>query len=515
MKRTLLVLVIVSMAAVTAGGSLTAGASNTSNRVGAQKPQHGGEVTEAVADAFSGWIPDNALIPIDINILPAVYGTLVSIKANGKGVEPMLAESLEFDGTAQTLTVHLQPDAKFSDGKQVTSADVAFSVEQWKAGPNFGAIVSTIESVETPDPQTAIFHLTIPDTYLSKALAMSNFVVMPENFGGLSADEYFQKPVGAGPFMIDSETVGDELVLVPNPEYFDKDLPYLDKLTLKFIADPNQRSLQFQSGDVDFISPPLPFEEAQQFSDDEVTYIGNSNISQDLIANWTREPGSDENFRRALSLALDREKLAAGLFDGKALPAQTSLPPNVPNQVPPDVGKWPPYNPKKAKSLLEKSSYDGEELSIIIAATQGNTTLIAQAVQDQLADVGIETKLERLDIQSWIDRWYGSDYDLTMTYNTGQFPSAGLYMGVIATPFGFLASGAPNDIAVEQFDNFRIATTNAQRDDAVRAVENWAFENVAYVPIVDTDLPFVVKSDVHVPENGIAIYPFWKIWREQ
>ena len=68
----------------------------------------------------------------------------------------------------------------------MTSTDVAFSVNQWKAGPNYGALVSSIQSVDTPDPQTAVFHLSIADTYLSTALAMSNFEIMPNNFDGMT-----------------------------------------------------------------------------------------------------------------------------------------------------------------------------------------------------------------------------------------------------------------------------------------------------------------------------------------
>ena len=102
-----------------------------------------------------------------------------------------------------------------------------------------------------------------------------------------------------------------------------------------------------------------------------------------------------------------------------------------------------------------------------------------------------------------------------MTFNTSAFPSAGLYMSTIATPFGWLLSGAPNNFAVAQFANFRVATTNAQRDAAVQQVENWAYDNVAYIPVVDQDMAYAVHTDTHIPINGIAMYPFWEIWRQK
>jgi peptide/nickel transport system substrate-binding protein len=498
---------------------VTAGAASVEDRVtgGSEgKPQRGGEVVEAAASAFDGWQPDNARLLTSINVLPAVYGTLVRISNDGQGVQPMLAESLDFDPNAPSLTVHLEPDAQFSDGKPVTSADVAFSVEQWKAGPNFGGLVAAIESVDTPDEKTAVFNLSVPDTYLQLALAMSNFVVMPENFGGQSADEYFTKPIGAGPFMIESETVNEEIVLVPNPNYFDSKRPYLDTFTVKFILDPNQRSLQFESGDIDFIEPPLPFQEAQQFDDSDVTYVSGkrSNFTQDLIVNWDTPAGGDLKFRRALSLALDREALAAGIFDGRAVPARTTLPPNVPNQVRPSDGTWAVHNLKKAKKLIGESAYDGETLELIINGEQGNTLLLAQAVQEQFEEIGVKTELNELDTQTWLDRWFGNDYEMTMTYNTGNFPSAGGYMSILPG-LGWLASNAPIDEAVSAWETFQVATTDTQKDDANRGLEDWAFDNIPWIPIVDTDLPYVVKPDVHVPMNGIGIYALWEIWREK
>lgn len=482
----------------------------------AQTPERGGEVTEAVANAFDGWHPDDARLPISVNILPAVYGTLVRISNDGQGVEPMIAESLDFDEAASTLTVQLHPEATFSNGQPVTSADVAFSVEQWKAGPNFGGLVAAIDSVETPDEKTAVFHLSVPDTYLQKALAMSNFAIMPANFAGMSADEYFEKPIGAGPFMIESETVGEELVLAPNPHYHDPEKPYLDRLTFKFIIDPNQRALQFESGDIDFIEPPLPFQQAQQFDSDDVTFVSGkkSNFTQDLIVNWDIPAGGDIKFRRGLSLALDRALLAQGVFDGRAVPARTTLPPHVPNQVQPTAGNWAKHDQKRARQLIKESAYDGETLELIVNGDQGNTVILAQAVQDQFADVGVKTKLVELDTQTWLDRWFGGDYEMTMTYNTGNFPSAGGYMSILPG-LGWLGSNAPIDAAVAAWEKFQVATTDQERDDANRELENWAFENIPWIPIVDTDLPFVVADDVHIPMNGIGVYPLWEIWREQ
>ena len=471
-------------------------------------------MTIGIAGGFSEWPPDNAQNPPDINILPSVYGTLVRISDNGEGVEPMIAKSLDYDGTAKTLTVHLQPDAEFSNGTPVTSADIAFDVAQWQAGPNHGNLVSSIESVDTPDAQTAVFHLSIPDTFLATALALNNFAIMPKDFGGVTSKQYFAKPIGAGPYMIESETPGEDLVLTRNPHYYDKSVPYLDKLTLKFISDPNQRAIQFKAGQLDFLEPPAPFDEAAQFNPADVTYVKNSNISQDLILNWGRKPGNDINFRKAVSLALDRKKLAQGVFNGQATPSRTALPPNVPNQVQPS-GDWTIYDKAEAQQLLAKSSYKGQKLQFIISSSQANSTVLAQAIQSQLADIGIKVDVVMLDFQTWIGRWSTGDYDMSMTYNTGNFPSAGLYMSVLATDFGFLFSAAPNAVAKSAFIAFRTAPDDAARDAAVKTVEDYAFKNVAYVPVVDTDLPYVVKPGVHVPENGIAIYTLWDIWRDQ
>ena len=128
----LTVSVAFAILAVTLGGS--APASPQRSAASSSAPQHGGDVTEAVGSSFSGWIPDDAVLADDVNILPAVYGNLVFISNDGKGIVPMLAKSLDFDAAAKTLTVHLQPNAKFSNGQPVTSTRrrvLGEPVESW------------------------------------------------------------------------------------------------------------------------------------------------------------------------------------------------------------------------------------------------------------------------------------------------------------------------------------------------------------------------------------------------
>ena len=102
-----------------------------------------------------------------------------------------------------SVTFKLRPEAKFSDGSALTSADVAWSEGIWAEGPNFGAVYAGIRKVRTPDDRTVVFELYDPDTTLPVVLSWSASGVMPEDFGGRTEDEYYEQPIGAGAFTVE------------------------------------------------------------------------------------------------------------------------------------------------------------------------------------------------------------------------------------------------------------------------------------------------------------------------
>lgn len=230
--------------------------SSSASQASSSTPQRGGVLHVIAPSPFTDWKGDDGFAisqyEADWMVLPA----LLAATPSGK-IVPDLAQSVVFNASDKTLTVTLRPNLKFSNGQPLTSADVAFSVKQWKAGPVNGNLVSSITSVDTPSPQVAVMHLSTPDAYLQTVLAQENLQVIPNNFAGETAQEFYDvHPIGAGPFMLKSASSnGEGLVLVRNPYYWDASQPYINQVDWTVVPDANQELLQLQSGTANLNAP--------------------------------------------------------------------------------------------------------------------------------------------------------------------------------------------------------------------------------------------------------------------
>nr|NIW86586.1 hypothetical protein [Gammaproteobacteria bacterium] len=165
-------------------------------------------------ESFDGWKLDSAAAYASYQNHGAVIEGLLRPDADGRSVEPGLAESWEHDPEAATWTFTLREDARFSNGERVTAADVVFSLGVWKAGANFGASYGNILGATAVDDRTVAFKLGSPyDNTFLPLMSASISGVMPKDFAGMSEDEYYNNPIGAGAYKVDSWTIGARTVL--------------------------------------------------------------------------------------------------------------------------------------------------------------------------------------------------------------------------------------------------------------------------------------------------------------
>jgi peptide/nickel transport system substrate-binding protein len=147
---------------------------------------------------------------------PAVLEGLLRFASDGESVEAGLADEWDYDAGARTWTFRIRDSARFSDGEPVTSADVAFSLEVWEQGPNFGPLYAGVTRVRTLDERTVVFEMKTPNSVFDALLSASVSGVMPEDFGGVSENQFYRDPVGAGPYKVEEWSRGGEIVLSPN-----------------------------------------------------------------------------------------------------------------------------------------------------------------------------------------------------------------------------------------------------------------------------------------------------------
>src|SRR6266581_753466 len=288
------------------GSSGGSGGSSGGTGGSAGGPVHGGNLTfAAVQDAQSM----NATTVFDNNsiwIFEQIFQTLYTVTNSGKGVVPQLATGYKVSADKKTYTFTLRPGVKFSTGKPLTSADVKFSLDQnTKASQGWGFINTAIKSVDAPSPETVVVHLKYPWAPLLADLSIFANGIVPANYGGETEAQFYNHPVGTGPFKWDYWHKGSALRLVRNSLYWEKGKPYLNSITWTDVPNDNTRQLQLKGGQAQIDQFPAWSTVASLKAAQGVNmHLFNSTQTNYMAFNELRKPFQDVHVRRAIPLGI-------------------------------------------------------------------------------------------------------------------------------------------------------------------------------------------------------------------
>lgn len=275
---------------------------------------------------------------VDSWITELIWDRLLRIGPDGLP-QPWAAESYEWvDDT--TITVTLRDGLMWHDGQPVTAEDVKFSFETAGSGeaPMYAPFVSNIAGIET-EANTITFTLNEPSAaFLTASLAKINLI--PQHVWGpeierlLTAEENaesFQEdaPVGSGPFRFSSWTTNEEVVLAANADHFNA--PKADRWILRIVPNVEAALGMLRSGEINFLAdfpadPGVLISAAE--SDGDLEVVSTTDMGFRYIAfNHRRPPFDDPAFRRALSMAVDRNLIVGAAFRGFAVPSNSVVSP--------------------------------------------------------------------------------------------------------------------------------------------------------------------------------------------
>src|SRR5207247_5018378 len=200
--RTTAALALIAAGAMTlvaaCGGSSSSGASAGGSAGG---PVHGGNLVIARTADSQSMNNTTVFVNESIWIFEQIMQPLYTVTPNGKGVQPWLATSYTVSPDKKAYTFTLRKGVKFSNGKPMTSADVKFSIDQASAASKgWGYINTAITSVDAPSPGTVVVNLKYPWAPLLADLSLFSPAIVPANYGGQTETEFYQHPVGTGPF---------------------------------------------------------------------------------------------------------------------------------------------------------------------------------------------------------------------------------------------------------------------------------------------------------------------------
>jgi peptide/nickel transport system substrate-binding protein len=439
----------------TAAGTETTAAGTETTTTGAEMPS--GELVVAGPAAPISLDPHGAEAMEDPTLIAGahIFDTLVKLAANG--VEPSLATSWSNPDDV-TWEVTIRDDVTFHNGDSLTSADVKASIERVIAeGGPFASFWSVLDSVDTPDDTTVVITTTAPFGGM-----MTNLSLLPIVPAGASD---FANPVGSGPFMVESFTSGESLVLAANQDYWGG-APQVAKLTFRSIPEVSSRITALLNGEIDFTwgLPPDQFGEVQDASN--VTFVtADSYQHYYQWFNSSREPFTDPDVRRALAYAVDWDSIIADLFGDSGVRARAPIPEAVFGFAPNELYT---YDPAMARQLLADAGYpDGFDANMQFAS--GSAPLIrelGQAMASDWAEVGVNVELLEKEVGQWVEDLLALNWDMNLGFNVTLTGDANFTTGRLYT-----CAAERTGYCSEELDA-KIAEAQATIDDDARA-EIW------------------------------------------
>lgn len=358
-----------------------------------------------------------------------IFVSLVELDGNWHAV-PYLAKSWSKSADNLVYTFKLEEGTSFTDGKPVTSKDVAFSIETMKKYHTFGPYMfGAVKKVETPDPYTVIIRLKYPHPALLVALSAPFTPILPEHIygkGNIRKNPANLNPVGSGPFKLAEFKAGKYFILERNDNFFRKGRPLLDRYIGNRVSNPKAAYIAMSEGkaaNFGFMAVPQMVQGFKANKNLTVTRDGYEGIGavNFLEFNLRKKYVKDKRVRKAIAYAIDRDFITKKLHHGFSRPCTGPI--NSASRF--YSGRVERYdlNLDKANALLDEAGYkrgaNGMRFSLTLTYMPGdpiNMKLVAEYLKPQLKKIGINIKLKApADFMSWfmnIAKW---EHDMTMS----------------------------------------------------------------------------------------------------
>ncbi|OAA19651.1 peptide/nickel transport system substrate-binding protein [Frankia sp. EI5c] len=379
------------------GGSEAADTSSSSGATGA--PVAGGEgriLSLSDPSSLDPAVLGNAA-PIAAVVGNALYGTLLIDDATGK-IEYRMAESFESTDEGATFTLKLRSGLVFSDGTPLDAEAVKFNWDRTKdpaVRSTYLAEASLIASTEVVDSVTLKATMREPVPSFAGAVVNSslNWIASPAALkqGQAAFDE---KPIGAGPFTLQSWTRQADLRLAKNPKYWDAPKPYLDSLVVRPVSDAGQRINTVTSSGADVAIDSNPENIDKGNSADLSVNVETLNGGFFMALNTRRAPFDDVRARQAFSAAIDLEAVNLAVYNGT-----TTVPETLFTAESPLFENTPLHKTDRAKAqaLFDELAAEGKPVTFTFSAFPSTENKsLAENIQAQLAtfkNVKVEVKV--------------------------------------------------------------------------------------------------------------------------
>ncbi|MFD6566111.1 ABC transporter substrate-binding protein [Micromonospora profundi] len=508
------------------GALLLAGCSAPSTPDG---PSGGTTLVVATSDE-----PDalNPVLNYGVDGASLIFDGLVARAADNRLVAGLATDLPLLSADGRTVTAKLRDGVQFHDGTVLSAQDVVFTYQAVldpKVDSTLRSDLDMVESVTAPDPATVVFRLRYPYAPFLQRLTLG--IVPAKLLSGqdINTAPFNRKPVGTGPYRVDSWTPGDRLVLTANERYFGG-RPANDRLVVAFVADDNVRAQRMRAGEFD--AAELPPKLASGFDTDaayQVQRVPTADYRGVMLPSGNPVL-ADPAVRRALNLAVDRSAMVSGILGGAGEPAFGPIPPTSEFAEPSIIGK-PTADTAAAGALLDAAGWtpgpggvrvkDGRPARFTLMYPASDTLRkdLALAVTADAKKIGIEVTPAGLTWDA-IDPRMKSDA-LLMGYGTPYDPDFVSYklFGSRFAGQGYFNPGSYRSEVVDQaLQDGRDQYDPARRKAAYARFQQQLAADVPWLFLTYLRHTYVLKASVQgvtprveAHEHGVANSIWWNI----
>lgn len=275
---------------------------------------------------------------------------------------------------------------------------------------DYGGQFQTIEAL---DARTVKFTLCVPDPAFPAKVAFSAFIVQSSEYleatGG--GGDLVTMPVGTGPYMLSNWDLGNEMVFTRYEDYWGE--PAIEPTTIfRWNSEAAARLVELQAGQVDGIDNPAEGDFAVIEGDPNLQLFtrGGTNVFY-LGLNNRMAPLDDVRVRQAISYAIDKQRIVDNFYPPGSIVADQFMPPSILGYTP-EVEPFP-YDPDMARQLLDEAGLEPDENGVrfemplnyrdVVRSYLPTPGIVAQDIQAQLAEVGIQLNIEVMESGAFLD----------------------------------------------------------------------------------------------------------------
>jgi len=486
------------------------------------QPKYGGTLKMIIGGELTsmGYIPDQ-ISPFDYWERVPVIETLVRYDEKLQKAVPFLAEAVEENPEAMTITFRLRKGVKFHDGTIMDAEAVKWNLEEVRKSANLGASWLGASSIEVKDDYTLVVHFHTWDNTFLRNMTWDAGMVSPTAFKKNGIDWVRQNAVGTGPFKQVSFKRDVKKVFERFDDYWQKGKPYLDRIEISIIADPTVEIASFLSGENNMIRTVDP-KNARTLENKPNVVLVKDKIQGEIFglvgdSGNPKSPFANLKVRQAMSYAVDKQALKEYVLYGYASPVNQL---NMPEawSYNPEV-KGYPYNPEKAKALLKEAGYPNGFSTTLYTRSDSMWVKLYTAVQGYLAEAGIQAKLEMLNSGKYSEMFFATGWqDGIFGINFLSYPEIGImtrFFFEAASPLGMPKSMTHPEDLEAVFKQFTTTTDFATQ----KALAHKAQYLMIDMHCVFT--PLLVKQNVLAkyawvktenPQSHAAIYTYADYW---